>query len=88
MCNEEFKFTHHPIMDELDMSPDVAALLYTSVIMEQLIYKGLVSGPEIVTPAGKEIVQRMKAAGYQPTREELELCTKFLASRLVGEDDA
>lgn len=88
MCNEEFKFTHHPIMDELMIEPVAAALLYTTLIMEELIDKGMVSGPKILTASGKDMVEKMKAAGYEPSTKEIEMCTAYLAQGLGGEEDA
>lgn len=64
-------------MNDEDISPKVKRLADATVVIlsdvESLIDKGILEGPKLLSPAGKEHAEKLKSEGFVATNEEIEI---------------
>lgn len=58
-----------------------AVLSVTFGTIEDLIDKGMLTGPKVLTEGGRKIVYDLRASGFKPTPEETEWAMRAITSQ-------
>lgn len=58
-----------------------AVLTATFGTLEELIDKGMITGPKLLTEEGRKIVADLRASGFNPTPEETEWAMRAITSQ-------
>lgn len=59
-----------------------AILVHTMIVLEDLVERGVVSGPKILTEEGRAIAMKLKASGFEPTPDETECAMDAIMSQI------
>lgn len=72
-------------MNDIDQLPHIKKVLITAAgVLDELVAKGMVIGPKLLTESGHKILSEIKASGFKPTDEELKDATMVLIRRHGG----
>lgn len=63
-----------------------AVLTSTFGTLEDLIDKGIITGPKMLTPEGRKAVADLRASGFKPTPEETEWAMHAITSQNNPDD--